>query len=155
MNRLVKLLISLVLPLLVGYIGSLFTSISLSSWYINLNKPSFTPPSWLFGPVWTALFILMGLAFYFLWEKGYTGKLFAPFMVYFGQLFFNLLWSAFFFGLRNPVLAFVDIVLLWILILINIVLFFRQRKLSGILLLPYILWVSFASVLTLAIVILN
>lgn len=155
MRRLLRLLVSLVLPLAAGFAGSFFTSVSLSSWYLNINKPVFTPPSWLFGPAWTALFILMGLAFYFVWEDGYSKRLLLPFVVYFGQLFLNILWSAFFFGLRNPLLAFVDIVLLWGLIIINIVLFFRLRKIAGVLLLPYILWVSFAAVLNLAIVILN
>lgn len=155
MKRLLRLLVSLILPLATGFAGSFFTRTSVSSWYLDINKPAFNPPSWLFGPVWTALYILMGLAFYFIWQNGYSRKLLLPFAVYLGQLFLNLLWSLFFFGLRNPLLAFVDIVLLWVLIIINIVLFSRQRKLSGILLLPYILWVSFASVLNLAIVILN
>jgi len=155
MRRLLRLLVSLVLPLAVGFTGSVFTSSSVNSWYLNISKPVFNPPSWLFGPVWTALYILMGLAFYFVWQNGYSNKLLLPFVVYFLQLLLNFLWSFLFFGLRNPLWAFVDIVLLWVLIIINIVLFFKQRKLAGVLLLPYILWVSFATALNLAIVILN
>jgi len=149
------LLVSLIIPLMVGYLGSLLTDNSVSTWYLNINKPAFNPPSWVFGPVWTVLFVLMGLAFYFVWQQGYSPGLLLPWAVYFLQLLFNLLWSFFFFWLRNPLLGLVDIALLLVLIIINIVLFYRRRRLSGFLLLPYLLWVSFASILNLAIVIMN
>jgi len=155
MKNLYKLIVSLVIPLIVGYFGSLFTSKSVNSWYLALKKPSFNPPNWIFAPVWTFLFILMGLSFYLIWRKGYSREKRSAFFVYFIQLFLNLLWSIFFFGLKNPFLGLLDIVLLLIFILINIYLFYRISKVSAYLLLPYLLWVSFASILNFSIFILN
>jgi len=155
MKNLYKLIVSLVIPLIVGYFGSLFTSKSVNSWYLTLKKPSFNPPNWIFAPVWTFLFILMGLSFYLIWRKGYSREKRSAFFVYFIQLFLNLLWSLFFFGLKNPFLGLLDIVLLLIFILINIYLFYRISKVSAYLLLPYLLWVSFASILNFSIFILN
>ncbi len=153
--KLIRLLISLVFPLAVGFVGSLLTSGPVNSWYASLNKPAFNPPSWVFAPVWTLLFILMGLSFYFAWNVGGARRLKIPFLVYFIQLILNLLWSLFFFSLRSPLLAFIDIVLLWLAILANIYLFYRVRRVAGYLLIPYFLWVSFASVLNFTIIILN
>ncbi len=155
MRNLYKLIISLAIPLIVGYLGSLFTFTSVNSWYLTLKKPSFNPPNWIFAPVWTFLFILIGLSFYFIWKKGYSRENKFAFFVYFIQLFLNLLWSLLFFGLKNPFLGLVDIVLLLIFILINIYLFYKISKISAYLLLPYLLWVSFASILNFYIFILN
>lgn len=155
MKNLYKLIISLVTPLLVGYFGSLFTSTSLDSWYPALKKPIFNPPNWIFAPVWTTLFILIGLSFYLIWKKGYSKESKPAFFVYFIQLFFNLLWSFFFFGLKSPFLGLLDIIVLLIFIIINIYLFYRISKISAYLLVPYLLWVSFASILNLSIFILN
>lgn len=130
--------------------GSLFTSIG--SWYENLNKPIFNPPNWVFGPAWTLLYILMGLAFYYIWKKGYCKKCF---FIYFIQLFLNLLWSFLFFTLQNPLLAFINIILLWLAILLCIVWFYKVSRIAAYLFIPYLLWVSFASLLNLFIIILN
>ncbi|MEK7622670.1 MAG: TspO/MBR family protein [Patescibacteria group bacterium] len=140
-----KLLTALALPQLAGLIGSLFTFSAISSWYQFLNKPSFSPPNWLFGPGWTILYLMMGLAWYLAWRKG------APKTLFLVHLFFNSLWSVLFFGLRSPRLGLIGIVILWGLIVAAMIQFYRFNKLSTWLLVPYLLWVSFASVLNFSI----
>jgi len=152
MKKIWKLIISLLLPFLVSAVGGFFTSSSVSTWYVELQKPSFNPPNWVFGPVWTILYLLMGIALYLVWIKKYDKKAFAAFGV---QLFLNMMWSIFFFGMQMPLLAFIEIILLWTAILIAIVYFYRIRKLSAYLLIPYLLWVSFAAVLNFFIFYLN
>ena len=143
-----KLAISIIICLAAGFIGSIFTNRSIPIWYESLKKPSFNPPGWLFGPVWTALFILMGISLFLIWQKGlnYNGVIIA--LIVFGiQLILNILWSILFFGLRAPLAAFIEIIILWILILMTILIFYPISKTAALLLLPYILWVSFASIL--------
>ncbi|MEO0052595.1 MAG: TspO/MBR family protein [candidate division WOR-3 bacterium] len=154
-RNLPKLLGSIVLPLIIGFAGSMFTRPSVDSWFATLKKPIFAPPNWLFAPAWTLLYIMMGIAFYLIWQQGYSVQLRLAFAVYALQLILNLLWSLFFFGLHSPLLGFADIVILWIVVLINIILFYRLRRAAGLLLIPYILWLTFASVLNLSIVLLN
>lgn len=152
----VKLIISLVVCQLAGVIGSIFTVRSVTTWYLTLKKPFFTPPSWVFGPAWITLFVLMGIALYRVWNRGTAAsgvKIALAF--FFVQLLFNVLWSVAFFGLKNPLLGLLDIGLLWILILITLFLFLRLDRTAGLLLFPYLLWVSFASVLNGAIYFLN
>lgn len=147
-NEIMKLAISIIICLAAGFIGSIFTNRSIPIWYESLKKPSFNPPGWLFGPVWTALFILMGISLFLIWQKGlhYNGVKIA--LIVFGiQLILNILWSILFFGLRAPQAAFIEIIILWILILITILTFYPISKIAALLLLPYILWVSFASIL--------
>ena len=155
MSKVLKLVVSLAIPLIVGFVGSIFTSTSVNTWYNEINRPSFTPPNWLFAPAWTLLFILMGLAFYFAWLKGFGGNPSLCISIFAVQLFLNLVWSILFFGLKAPLYAFVEIVFLWVAILINVIVFFRVSRVSGYLFLPYILWVSFASALNLGVVLLN
>ncbi|MDI6851650.1 MAG: tryptophan-rich sensory protein [bacterium] len=150
-----KLLISVAIPLLVGFIGSLFTSSSVNTWYKEINRPSFTPPSWLFAPAWTLLFILMGLAFYYVWLNNFGHNRTLVIGIFALQLVLNLLWSLLFFGLRSPLTALIEIVVLWFVILLNIILFFRVSRVAGYLLVPYLLWVTFATVINLAIYLLN
>jgi len=150
MKNLGKLIIAIVVCELAGIIGSFFTAPAVKTWYPTLIKPSFKPPNWLFAPVWTALFLLMGIAMFLVWKKDKKGL-----KIFFIQLFFNILWSIMFFGLKSPLLGFIVIVALWILILATIIRFFKISKPAGWLLIPYILWVSFASILNLAILILN
>jgi tryptophan-rich sensory protein len=152
----VKLIISLVVCQMAGVIGSIFTVRSVTTWYLTLKKPFFTPPSWVFGPAWITLFVLMGIALYRVWNKGTAApgvKIALAF--FFVQLLFNVLWSLAFFGLKNPLLGLLDIGLLWILILVTLALFFRIDRTASLLLFPYLLWVSFASVLNGAIYFLN
>jgi tryptophan-rich sensory protein len=115
----------------------------------DLVKPSFNPPSWLFGPVWTTLFLLMGVALYLVWQRKKISKWFWI------QLLLNILWSVLFFGVKRPDLAFLEIVVLWIAILKTILEFGKVNKKAGRLLWPYLLWVSFAAFLNLMIVRLN
>ncbi|MBW2996610.1 tryptophan-rich sensory protein [Candidatus Woesearchaeota archaeon] len=154
MRKIWKLLISILIPFIASAIGSLFTASSVSTWYADLVKPSFNPPGWIFGPVWTLLYLLMGIALYLVWVEKAKDKETAYWL--FGvQLFFNALWSVLFFGLRNPLLAFIEIIILWISILITIIYFCRINKASAYLMIPYILWVSFAAVLNFSLMILN
>lgn len=156
MKNPIKLLISFFICQLAGIIGSIFTASSVKSWYRTLNKPLFTPPSCLITFVWTILFVLMGLSLFFIWKKFPEDKRTKKgLFIFILQLVFNILWSALFFGLKSSLLGFVDIIILWVLILITILNFFRISKLAGLLLIPYILWVSFAGILNFAIWILN
>jgi tryptophan-rich sensory protein len=155
MKKSVLLVLCVVICLCAGAIGSFFTASSISTWYAGLNKPSFNPPSWIFGPVWTILYILMGVSLFLVVKRGFSKKNKLALKFFGVQLVLNTLWSILFFGLRNPLLAFVDIILLWIFILLTILKFYRISKWSSYLLMPYILWVSFASVLNYAIWMLN
>jgi len=130
----------------------IFTVTGPGSWYANLIKPSFNPPGWLFGPVWTLLYIMMGIAFYLVLKKKNNRTAIALFIA---QLILNTLWTIIFFGMRNPLFAFIEIILLWITILFTIREFYDKSKTAAYLMVPYILWVSFASILTLTIHLLN
>jgi benzodiazapine receptor len=141
-----KLIASIAICLIVGFLGSIFTTKSIPAWYKKLKKPSFNPPNWIFGPVWTTLYVLMGISFYIVWNKNAVGSNVAI-IIFLIQLFLNFLWSLLFFGLKKPFYAFIEIVVLWILILINIIYFFRIAPVSAYLLIPYIFWVSFAAIL--------
>jgi benzodiazapine receptor len=145
MKNWIRLLISVLISSSAGFIGGFFTSSSVSTWYVDLAKPSFNPPSWVFGPVWTLLYVLMGVALYLVWINKKKNKI--AFTLFGVQLFLNALWSILFFGLRSPLLAFVEIILLWFAILYMILIFYKINKNSAYLLIPYILWVSFAAVL--------
>jgi len=142
-----KLVASIILCQLAGFLGSLFTTPAIPTWYVTLNKPSFTPPNWIFSPVWISLFILMGISLFFVWRRPDHPKFKNAFIFFFVQLILNILWSAAFFGLKSPLLGLVDIMLLWIAILLTIQNFFKVSKFAGALLIPYLLWVSFATLL--------
>jgi benzodiazapine receptor len=142
-----RLAIALLLPFAAGAIGSYFTYPSIASWYAGLTKPSFSPPNWVFGPVWTALYILMGISLYLVWKK-YL-KLFLV------HLTLNALWSIVFFGLHDTGLALLVIGILWTIIVYMIIKFYKVSKLASYLLVPYILWVSFALLLNLSLFLLN
>jgi tryptophan-rich sensory protein len=131
-----------------------FTTSSIPTWYASLIKPSFNPPNWIFGPVWTTLYLLMGISLYLVWIRGAKKNRTA--LIWFGsQLALNSIWSILFFGLKSPLSAFIEIIFLWITILITIIYFYKTSKPAAYLLIPYILWVSFAAVLNISIVILN
>jgi len=141
---------------LVAFLGSTATLPSIPTWYERLNKPIFSPPNWIFGPVWTILYFLMGLALYIVWDKNLKNRGKERAMdTFILQLVLNLLWSLVFFGLHSPLLALITIFLLWISIFMTIKYFYKISKVASYLLIPYLLWVSFASILNLAIVILN
>ena len=151
-----RLIISIVICQLAGIIGSFFTAPNIPTWYAGVNKPWFNPPNWLFAPVWTILFVLMGISLYLIWEKGIEKKNVRLAVSVFGiQLFFNTIWSLLFFGLQNPMLAFFEIIILWLSILATIFLFYKLSKPAAFMLVPYIAWVTFAAVLNYYIWILN
>jgi benzodiazapine receptor len=143
-----KLLVSIVACQLAGALGALFTRPAIPGWYDGLQKPSFTPPGWLFGPAWITLYLLMGVAAYMVWQKGMghpgVGTALAVFAV---QLLLN--------ALRSPLAGAIVIVILWLAILLTIFLFWRLSRPAALLLLPYILWVTYASALNISIHILN
>lgn len=156
MKKLSKFLISTIGCELVGVAATPFTISSIPTWYQTLTKPSFSPPNWVFGPAWTILYFLMGVAAYLIWIKGLEKKAVKTALTFFiAQLVFNFFWSILFFGLHSPILGLVDILILWALILITIIKFHKISKTASYLLIPYILWVSFATILNLSIVLLN
>lgn len=148
--KILKLVGCILLSFVAGGIGSIFTAPAITNWYATLAKPSFNPPSWLFGPAWTTLYILMGIALFLVWESKKEHKKIA-YTAFFVQLVLNALWSIIFFGWHNLGLAFAEIILLWLTIVWTIVSFGKISKPAAYLLIPYILWVSFASALTFAI----
>ncbi|MBD3250366.1 MAG: tryptophan-rich sensory protein [Candidatus Pacebacteria bacterium] len=150
-----KLIISLLTPLLIGFVGSLTTTSSVQSWYPTLTKPPLTPPSWVFAPVWTSLYLMMGFSLYLLWSRHRTQKNQKLLYLFLGQLGLNAIWSPVFFGLKLPSLGLIIIAALWISLLTLIIKAWKQHRLAAALLIPYLLWVSFASYLNLAIVWLN
>jgi tryptophan-rich sensory protein len=150
-----KLVASIILCQLAGFLGSLFTTPAIPTWYATLNKPSFTPPNWIFSPVWISLFILMGISLFMVWRRQDHPQFKIAFIFFFVQLILNVLWSAAFFGLRLPLLGLIDIVLLWIAVLLTMQNFFKVSKIAGLLLTPYLLWVSFAVLLNFALWVLN
>lgn len=130
-----------------GAIGSLATAPQIPTWYAGLAKPDWNPPSWVFAPVWTSLYILMGFAGWNVWRKVGELRWTSPFGVYWAQLGLNALWSFLFFGMEAPGLAFAEILLLWVMILLTMRVFALYSKAAVWLMLPYLAWVSFAAVL--------
>jgi len=148
MSAIVRLVVSLALPLAVGALSGLATARSVTDWYPALAKPPFNPPSWVFGPVWTALYLMMGAALYLVWREGaQRPEVRTAILLFAVQLALNGLWSVLFFGVRSPALAFAEILLLWSAIGVTVWLFWRLVPAAGVLLLPYWLWVSFAALL--------
>jgi benzodiazapine receptor len=151
-----RFVISIAICQLAGIIGSVFTAPAVPTWYAVLNKPSFNPPNWLFGPVWITLYVLMGISLFLVWRKSLDIPAVKTGLTVFGaQLVLNILWSVAFFGLRSPVAGLLVIVALWIAILLTILRFTRVSEFAAILLVPYIVWVSFAAILNLSLFLLN
>ncbi len=143
-----KLFISILIPLLVGGIATFFTTSGVNGWYAMANKPSFNPPNWLFAPVWTALYIMMGIALFLVWKsEGDKAIKQTAFILFAVQLLLNFLWSFIFFYAKQPGWAFVDIIAMWIAILLTIIWFTKISTTASWLLVPYIFWVTFASLL--------
>ncbi len=178
-NNPIKFIISVVVSELAGVVGAIFTTSSVTTWYATLNKPALNPPAWVFGPVWTTLYFLIGISLYLVWKRDWKivnhfwenrdkpwnpiskrlwqgdwqkANVIAIFLV---QYILNILWSLVFFGLHQPAWAFFVIVALWVSIIYLIINFYRISKTAAWLLAPYFLWVSFAAYLNLAIWALN
>ncbi len=148
MKKILIFVVALVIPQLAGFIGALFTSPNINSWYNNLLKPELAPENWVFMPVWTILFLMMGIALGLVWTKTAEGGLKKRALIFFTiQLVLNTLWSIIFFGFQNPGLAFVEIIFLLIFILATAISFWKVNRWASILLWPYFAWVSFASYL--------
>ncbi|NTV44420.1 MAG: tryptophan-rich sensory protein [Candidatus Yonathbacteria bacterium] len=149
-------IISIVIAQLAGLIGSIFTMPAIATWYASLVKPSFSPPNYLFGPVWALLYTFMGMAAFRVWEKRRSVRGVRLALVMYGiQLVLNTLWSYVFFGAHNILASFGVIVLLWLSIFVTAVFFYRIEKTAGWLMVPYILWVSFATALNYSLWMLN
>jgi tryptophan-rich sensory protein len=170
-NKTVKFLTSIIICELAGAVGAFFTVPQINNWYVGLSKPSFNPPDRIFGPVWTTLFVLMGISLYLVWSKNWQIKnnlsfkdkkpwnslsrkfLSGPWqkaniiLIFSLQLILNILWSVIFFGAHSPAVAFFELLMLWFAIVFTIVNFYRVSKTAALLLLPYILWVSLAGIL--------
>jgi benzodiazapine receptor len=149
MNKIVKIAIALVICLMVGYSASVVTRPSVETWYPTIIKPSFNPPNWIFMPVWTLLYIFMAVAAGLVWDKikeqnEEVKKALGFFLI---QLTLNAIWSYIFFGLKNPMLAFIEIALLWLFIYETYFKFDKINKIAGYLLIPYMAWVAFAGIL--------
>lgn len=144
-----QLIFCIAICLAAAAVGSLWTTPALAPWYASLAKPSWTPPNWLFGPVWTALYIIMAVAAWLVWRG--TSLVSMPMALFLLQLLLNVAWSGFFFRLRSPGLGFADIVLLWLAIAATLDSFAQVSPLAGWLLVPYLVWVSYASALNFSI----
>lgn len=149
------IVLSILIALSAGFIGSYFTASSVSTWYTTINKPSFSPPNWIFAPVWTALYILMGVAAFLIWRERHHPQAKTALIFYGVQLVLNAFWSIIFFGMSNPGLALIELLVLWVLVLITMVKFYKINRTAGWLLAPYLLWGTFASILNYAIWMLN
>jgi benzodiazapine receptor len=147
-SDIVSLVVAVVIPLVVGGLGGVATASAIPTWYRDLNQPSWNPPNWVFGPVWTLLYILMGVAAWLVWRLGWDNPQVRVALAIFGvQLLLNLFWSLIFFGLRSPGWAVLEIIILWGFILATTVQFYRLESVAGLLLVPYQLWVTFAALL--------
>jgi tryptophan-rich sensory protein len=142
-----RLVLSLITCQLAGFVSALFTTPAISGWYATLEKPTFNPPNWIFSPVWIFLYLLMGVTLYILWQNLPRAEAKIALWFFALQLILNILWSVIFFGLKLPMVAFLEIIILWVVILLTIIRSARVSKTTIYLLLPYILWVNFAAIL--------
>ncbi len=151
-----RLIISILIVFIAGGIGTVATLSQITTWYATLVKPTWAPPNWLFGPVWTTLYVLIGVALFLVWREGINRKdVKIAILIFAVQLILNVLWSVIFFGFHSLLGGFITIILLWIAILANIIVFYRVSKPAGLLLVPYIIWVSIASYLNYSVYVLN
>ncbi len=148
------LAIAILAPQFAGFIGSIYTTPNIKTWYAFLDKPSFNPPNWIFAPVWTILFVMMGVASFIIYKQNNKNKSQAL-KLYFAQLLINIMWSVVFFGAQNPLAGLFIIAFLWYLIGSTMLYFYKIKKSAGYLFVPYFLWVSFATILNFSIYILN
>ena len=148
MSNAIKLILAVAAPLVVGGLSGFATARGVETWYPTLVKPSFNPPAWVFGPTWTVLYVLMGVALFLVWRQGMeTPGVRLALAVFAAQLLLNGLWSIIFFGMQSPGWALAEIILLWLAILATLWAFWRLTPAAGWLLVPYVAWVSFAAVL--------
>ncbi|TRZ94338.1 MAG: tryptophan-rich sensory protein [Dehalococcoidia bacterium] len=155
-KNIIRCFVSIIACQCAGLVGSIFTADAIQTWYTTLQKPSFTPPNWLFAPAWVTLYLLMGISAFLIWRTGLDKRQTRTALILFLiQLILNTLWSVAFFGLESPLYGIIVIVILWSAILLTILRFLRISTAAGVLMLPYILWVSFAAILNISIFMLN
>lgn len=147
MNSIQSLIVFIMMCFSAAFLGSISTRASLKTWYPAIIKPSWNPPDYLFAPVWTALYLMMAVAGWMVWEHSTTKGFSIPIVLFFVQLVLNTAWSFIFFGLRRPGWAFIEVIILWIFILLTTVSFWGVTWIAGMLFLPYLIWVTFATVL--------
>jgi len=150
-----KLLVSLTLPLGLGAIAGLFTAEAVPGWYETLNRPSFNPPNWVFGPVWTTLYILMGISLFLIWKQSAGKERNLAILVFLLQQALNFGWSFIFFHYNMIGFALIEIIFLWISIVMMLVLFYKIKPVAAYINIPYLLWVTFATILNAAYYLLN
>ena len=155
MKKGLELSLCILIPLFIGAIAGYYTSTSITTWYVTLNKPSFNPPNYLFGPVWTLLYILMGISLFIVLNKAKDAEKNKIYFAFSIQLILNFLWSFLFFKFQQLGLALAEILLMWCSILFMIIVFYKTNKLAALINIPYLLWVSFATILTYSIYTLN
>lgn len=146
-SNIIKLTISLLVPLSVGAVAGMFTSQAVPTWYASLNRPSFSPPNWVFGPVWTSLYILLGLSFFLIWKENPSKQRNYAIIVFSIQMLLNFAWSFIFFYFNMIGAALIEIILLWFSIVAMIHLSYKIKPIAAYLNIPYLLWVSFAAIL--------
>jgi tryptophan-rich sensory protein len=154
-NQILKLVTSLLLPLGIGGVAGMFTSEAIPGWYASLNQPSFNPPNWVFGPVWTTLYIIMGISLFLVWKLPASKQRNQAILIFMAQLLLNFCWSFFFFYFKMIGVALVDILALWIMIVFMLVRFYVIKPVAAYINIPYLLWVTFATALNLAYFFLN
>ena len=154
-NQLIKISVSLLLPLAIGGIAGMFTTEAIPGWYASLNKPSFNPPNWVFGPVWTTLYMILGISLFLVWKLPAGKERNQAIVVFMVQLLLNSGWSFLFFYFKTIGLALIDIVALWIMIFTMLVRFYKLKPVAAYINIPYLLWVTFATFLNAAYLFLN
>jgi translocator protein len=154
-KQILKLVASLLLPLGVGGIAGVFTTEAIPGWYASLVQPLFTPPNWVFGPVWTTLYIIMGISLYLIWKLVASKQRNHAILVFMLQLLLNFFWSFFFFHFKMIGVALINIVALWIIITVMLVRFYKLKPVAAYVNIPYLLWVTFATALNAAYFLLN
>jgi translocator protein len=154
-KQIFKLIASLLLPLIIGAVAGIFTSKAIPVWYAALNRPSFSPPNWVFGPVWTTLYILMGFSLFLIWNQDKSKERNLAILTFIIQLVLNFAWSFIFFYFNRIGLALVEIILLWVSIIVMLIQFYKIKPVAAYINIPYLLWVSFASILNASYYLLN
>lgn len=144
---LIKFLVSILLPLSLGAIAGIVTAQAIPEWYAALNRPSFNPPNWIFGPVWTTLYILMGISLFLIWKQEPGKERNRAILIFLFQLLLNFVWSFIFFYFKLMGFALIEIILLWISIVLMLILFYKIKPIASYINIPYLLWVTFATVL--------
>jgi len=146
-NQIRKLIASLLLPLGIGGVAGMFTTEAIPGWYASLNQPSFNPPNWVFGPVWTTLYIILGISLFLIWKLPPSKQRNQAILIFMAQLLLNFCWSFIFFYFKMIGLALIDILALWIMILVMLIRFYKLKPLAAYINIPYLLWVTFAAAL--------